>query len=183
MNAWYSLLGCFPPWIYRDGNFYWQGDLQTISLPCSVNQIEFNIYQSETNSVRMNPSPNFVSFELQNPNEVRTCLFNLLALPRPGCGAIPDTFPIPHGNHPPPLCTASAGNHSCSSGQSWLQDCQAICLGDWLLFWGFLWHIKRRTPYKTGVTCLVTIVTNVGFTENFSYMMSLFFQAPLREGG
>lgn len=183
MNAWYSLLGCFPPWIYRDGNFYWQGDLQTISLPCSVNQIEFNIYQSETNSVRMNPSPNFVSFELQNPNEVRTCLFNLLALPRPGCGAIPDTFLIPHGNHPPPLCTASAGNHSSSSGQSWLQDCQAICLGDWLLFWGFLWHVKRRTPYKTGVTCLVTIVTNVGFTENFSYMMSLFFQAPLREGG
>lgn len=95
MNAWYSLLGCFPPWIYRDGNFYWQGDLQTISLPCSVNQIEFNIYQSETNSVRMNPSPNFVSFELQNPNEVRTCLFNLLALPRPGCGLFQTHSPFP----------------------------------------------------------------------------------------
>lgn len=165
MNAQCLLLGCFPPWIYRDGNFYWQGDLQTISLPCSINQIEFNIYQSETNSVRINPSPKFVSFELQSPYEVRTRLFNLLVLQRPGCGAIPDTFHIPHGNHPLSLCTASAGNRSYSSGQSWLQDCQATCLWDWLLFWGFLWHLERQTLYKTGVTCSITIVTNVGFTE------------------
>lgn len=131
----------------------------------------------------MNPSPNFVSCELQSPYEDRTLLFNLLVLPRPGCGAVPDTFHIFHGNHPPSLCTASAGDHSCSSGQYWPQDCQAICLRDGLVFWGFPWHVKRQTPYQTRVTCLITIVTNVGFIDNFPHMTSLFFQAPLREGG